>query len=108
MEICPKTWEILLQRCLLLGTKSQIFAQSQQQIHLSLSSLPRVGRHPQLLDTWSLPPKFGLCLTTALSKPEEEQTGLGGPLVRDGQKYLFKEQEIQILQSQMVPPKTIN
>jgi len=63
----------------------------------SLSSLRRVGRH-----YWSLPHKFGLCLTRALN-PEEKRRSLSCPSVRDSHKYLFKEWKIQIRQSQMVP-----
>lgn len=59
-----------------------------------------MGRHLQLLDTIGPFPQH-LVLTVALDYPEEKQGSLGCPLVRDGQKYLFIEFEIQILQSQL-------
>lgn len=62
-----------------------------------------MGRHPQLLDTIGPFPQYLVCLTIAHNNPGEKQGSLGCPLVRDSHKYWFKEWEIQILQSQMVP-----
>lgn len=104
MWICSKTWEIFLQRCLSpLGHRlpnicSIPAADSPFSLPCPSGKTSTTFRH-----NWSLLQQFGLCLIIALNNPEEKQSSLGCPLIRDGQKCLLKKREIQTLRSQMVP-----
>lgn len=105
MWICSKTWDIpITQMSLPSGTVPNTLSIPAALTGITyLSSLHRVGRHPQPVDTTGPFPLNFVCLTIALNNPEEKQCILSCPSVRDSHKYLFQEWKIQILQSQMVP-----